>query len=75
MNTVCTPVETYPAASGLSYLVHERRVRLGVLPGAVRVDLPELDGEDADGGGAADLPAAGRGHPARQHVQRLQNNI
>ena len=51
------------------HLIHERRI-LDVL--GVRVDFPELDGEDADGGGAAYLSAAGWGHPARQHVLRLK---
>ena len=56
----------------VSHLIHERGVLAVVLSVVVGVDLPELDGEDADGGGAADLPAPGRGHPARQHVLRLQ---
>ena len=50
----------------LSYLVHER-FELGL------VDLGDLEGEEADGGGLADLAALGRGgHAARHHVQGLE---
>ena len=50
----------------LSYLVHER-FELGL------VDLGDLEGEEADGGGLADLAALGRGgNAARHHVQGLE---